>query len=455
MALVAALGIMFVLTISAVSVIAYTATNEGSARRSVAEQTAFALAEAGFNEAVAVLANSSNPLSSSALPPGTATHEGGSVSWSGTLAGDIWAITAVSTVRNPTGAADLHRTVRGQMRVQMDPNSMGNEAWNYLFADDTSTCTTLKNSVTIGTPFYVRGNLCLENSAKVTGSPLNVGGTITVSNVASVGTSSVPLGTAHVRGGCRYGASGPYVSPCGPHQRVWVTTLDASPGTITKPPIDLLKWYAESKPGPLRTCTTGSFPGGFDNNTVMDRSLPTVILTPPTAYDCSVTVGSTVVGRIAWTPGSPGVLRAMGVIFFDGDVLFTGNTQAVYSGRGTIYSSGRIELSNSAQLCGVQGCSLAGWNPNENLLLFVAGSSTDANGFWIRSNTVFQGAIYAVTDFREENGAIMQGPAIARQLYFENTAQTSKWIPIWALAPGAPSVPGAMTLTPVADSWSG
>ena len=454
MALVAALGIMFVLTISAVSVIAYTATNEGSARRSTAEQTAFALAEAGFNEAVAVLANSSDPLSPSALPPGTATHEGGSVSWSGTLAGDIWAITAVSTVSNPTGAADLHRTVRGQMRVQMDANSMGNEAWNYVFADETSGCTTLRNSVDIGTPFYVRGNLCLENSARVSGSPLNVGGTITTSNSATVGTPSSPLQTVHVRGGCRYGGVGPYISPCSVSERVYALSFDSDPGAITKPPVNLARWYAEAKPGPSQNCTSGSFPGGFDNNTLMDRSRAAVDLMPSTAYDCSVTVGSTTVGRIAWNPSTK-ALTVAGVIFFDGDIVLPGNAQGVYSGRGTIYSAGLIEFRNSAQLCGAAGCSEADWNPNQNLVLFVAGSSTDANGFWLHNSAIFQGAVYAVTDFREENSSILQGPVIARQLYFENSAQTNKWVPVWALNPGTPAVPGAMTLTPVADSWSG
>ena len=454
MALVMALGIMLVLSLAVVAVVDYTSSNARGAAYSKSEQAAFSIAEAGFNEAVAVLANSSNPFSPSAVPAASATLEGGTVSWSGTLAGDIWTISATSTVKNPTGAADIHRTVSGQMRVQLDPDASGNEAWNYVFADDDSSCTTLRNSVDIGTPFYVRGNLCLENSARVSGSPLNVGGTVTTYNSASVGAADRPVEVAHIRGGCRYGGAGLYVSPCTPEQRVWATTIDANPGTITKPPVNLSKWYAESKPGPLRNCTTGSFPGGFDTNTLMDRSLPTVNLIPSTAYDCAVTEGSTTVGRIAWDPAAK-ALTVSGVIFFDGDIVLPNSAQGVYRGRGTIYASGRIELTNSAQLCGVAGCSEADWNPNANLLLLVAGSSTDATGFWLHNSAIFQGAAYVVTDFKEENSSILQGPVIARQLYFENSAQTNKWVPVWAINPGTPSATTATKIMPVQDSWKG
>ena len=40
-------------------------------------------------------------------------------------------------------------------------------AWGYLFAD-TSSCTNLQNNLTLDAPVYVRGDLCMENSAMIT-----------------------------------------------------------------------------------------------------------------------------------------------------------------------------------------------------------------------------------------------------------------------------------------------
>ena len=45
--------------------------------------------------------------------------------------------------------------------------------------------------------------------------------------------------------------------------------------------------------------------------------------------------------------------------------------------------------------------SFASWDPTQNLLAFVAGSSTDATGFSIQNSSVYQGAVYAVNDYSE------------------------------------------------------
>ena len=71
-----------------------------------ADQTAYALAEAGVNNAMAVLANpTNNALNSTLLPSRTTTYEAGSVTWSGSFNpfNARWTITSVSSVRNPTG----------------------------------------------------------------------------------------------------------------------------------------------------------------------------------------------------------------------------------------------------------------------------------------------------------------------------------------------------------------
>src|SRR5207253_7526115 len=140
--------------------------------------------------------------------------------------------------------------------------------WNYVYADSLTTCTTLQNSVTVNVPFYIRGNLCLQNSAQVAGSTtvLQVGGTVTINNSATIGAAGSLISEAHIGGGCHIG-NGALESPCGAPDRVYATTVDANPTGLTRPPVDLASWYQNAQPGPMHGCTSGSFPGGFDNDT--------------------------------------------------------------------------------------------------------------------------------------------------------------------------------------------
>ena len=50
--------------------------------------------------------------------------------------------------------------------------------WNYLYADSTSGCTSLANATVITVPIFIRGNLCMANSAQITGANVEVGGNI-------------------------------------------------------------------------------------------------------------------------------------------------------------------------------------------------------------------------------------------------------------------------------------
>jgi hypothetical protein len=466
-ALIAAIGILGVLSLTGTSVVFYSSANARSSAHSGDVRVAAHVAEGGFNYAVAILGGAANAQSPSALPPGTTTIDGETVSYSGVLNGDTWTIKAISSVKNPTGAAPIQRTVSGKVRVFLDAGASENAAYHYVYADDTTTCTTFPNSVVISAPLFIKGNLCMQNSAQVVNGPLKVGGTVSFSNTATIGTSTARLTSAEIGGGCRVN-NGAFTSPCGDAQRVFVDGGQAgtNPGILTKPPIDLNKWYGESRPGPLHPCTVGFFPGGFDTNAspvvdaygnyvTRDRSLPAVTLTPAAPYDCIYKEGDHTLGRIAWTGGTNGTLTIMGTIYFDGDIILTSNTIANYRGRGTIYASGRIELGNSFNLCAAPNCDRDAWDPNENLLLFVAGTSTDATGFYIHNNARFQGAAYVVNDYREENFVDMQGPVIARQLYYQNNTEAVKWVPIWSLLTGAPSSSTSTRVTSIEGSWIG
>ena len=109
MALVLALGISAVFAIVGTTVMFYSSHNSSLASRSTADQRAFALAEAGINNAVSILGNpSNNALNGTLLPNTLATanvtqQDDGVVKWWGTLSGNTWTLNSFGYMRNPTG----------------------------------------------------------------------------------------------------------------------------------------------------------------------------------------------------------------------------------------------------------------------------------------------------------------------------------------------------------------
>ena len=115
-----ALGILFVLTISLGTVLYVTSASARHAEHSNAGQKAYALAEAGVNNSLAVLTANypgtvAFPGNPSLLTPArTTSYDTGTARWSGTLAGPSstpppapwkweWRLTSTGTVQNPTG----------------------------------------------------------------------------------------------------------------------------------------------------------------------------------------------------------------------------------------------------------------------------------------------------------------------------------------------------------------
>jgi len=125
-ALVFALLALVVLSIAATTAIVITSESSRSASHSTADQVALNLAESGLAFANAKLHGSSagvpnNALDPALLPPTTATYEGGTVTWSGTLdqTTQVWTLTATGTVANPPGpsSALVRRTVTATVNV--------------------------------------------------------------------------------------------------------------------------------------------------------------------------------------------------------------------------------------------------------------------------------------------------------------------------------------------------
>jgi Tfp pilus assembly protein PilV len=435
MAMPVALGAVLILAVVAVAVSRLAQSGESSARRMSADQRAFALAESGLERASATLHAAVDPASAAALAPGSEVQDGGTVGWSGSLAGTTWTLTGTGSIPGEGGAAPATRTASAKYSV-----SVAGSPWEYVFAGNPSSCTTLAG--TVGTPLWVAGDLCVSDGATFTGPKLHVEGVVDTATSGQIGTSTTPVGSANLVFGCAGGAPDPHA--CTSADRVWASSVTQVPGTLTKPQVDLDAWYTAAKPGPANACTSGNVPGGFDNDGSRNGSHAPFDLTGGTSYSCVFAVSGTPVGRLEWLPGSPGVLTVGGVVFFDGDVTSSGD--AIYTGRGTIYSSGSVSLPPGARLCGVAGCG-AGWNPAGDLVTLVAGQGDLTVG----AGAVLQAAGYASAAYILEAGALNSGPVIADNVSLAQDAGPQAVLT--TISPGAPGID--TTLHPVGGSWNG
>lgn len=454
-----ALGVTMVLSALAAAIFTYTTTNQGAAKRSQADQRAYGLAETGLSYALSTLQNAGDPANVTNVPSTTVALTGGSTTYSGALSGTTWTLTSSGTVGNPSGpaAANITRTVSMQAEITTTTQA-DMRPWDYLFVDQPSGCITLGNSVTLTISLYVRGNLCLENNSLASGPAVDITGNLYANSPqASVGTAGNPIDEFSASGACHYTGT---PLACGPATNVYADAVGASAPTIAKPTADLNYWYTNAQLGPLSSCTTGSFPGGFDNDSTLNVSRGEIDLTPASAYDCQKVVNGETVARIAWQPGSPGTLTIKGVIYFDGHLTWSNLNLITYTGKAVIYGSGQVRIKNRADICGVAACDST-WDPRVNLLVFVAGSlisestSTTIGGD-IGNRVNFQGAMYIVNDFDMDNNTTIWGPVITRSTTINNSALiNAPPFPIeWMY--GLPSTSQTVTeIAPVQGSYAG
>ena len=323
-ALVLALVTMLVLTITLTTVIFMTAAGARGAQRSNAGQRAYALAESGVNNALAVLeANypgtvgypgdntllTTCPASLPTVCPYTSTYASGSVAWSGKLDSspvgaswaDQWNITATATVKNPTGptAAPIKRTVTAVVPVIVPPVGpiKRNNPLNFIYGN----VVTFLQSGTVASPVYTTTDLVMQNTAVISewignaaGNPnkVAVGGNFyeqqNANKAGHVNGTTDPandLGEMYVQGQCSTKANTLTLHACawGPTDQMWAAThgsvippdfLDYIPKfTCCSPypyhaslaPFDAAQSsmglaYRDADIGPLRPCTTGSLP---------------------------------------------------------------------------------------------------------------------------------------------------------------------------------------------------
>ena len=452
MALPYALGVTMVLSALAAGIFSYTTMNQGAAKRQQADQRAYGHAETGLSYALSTLQNSGPTYASVPALSGSGTTvalTGGSTRYWGSLAGNIWTLNGSGTVYNPSGpnAANVVRNV--SLQAQITTTTTGDtRPYDYFMVDQPSGCFTLQNTVTFEIAIYVRGDLCLENNTHLYGPAVHVLGNVYVNSPqASVGTSSTPVPDFSITGNCyRNGA----LTACNASStsRVWAGTYATTPPTVAKPAVDLAGTYANADLGPQDPCTTltGSGFPGFDNDTTMNASKGNVVLTPTTAYDCQKVVAGVTVAQIKWVPGSNpsqwGTLTVMGTMFFDGNLSWGNLTKIQYDGRATIYASGTLVMQNQTQLCGVSACD-ASWVPSQDFLFLVVGSITGSGtaptSGDIGQQGTFQGGLYLVNDYDQDNNTTIWGPVIARNAQISNSG-LFKPLPgaLGGLPPGVP-----------------
>ena len=463
-ALVMALGFLVVVSIIVFSAIDYSTANGRTSRYNVARQQVDALAQAGVNNAEAVLSNpSNNALTSTLLPTTTTTYDGGTVTWSGTLnaSTSTWTITSTGHANNPSGAATVTRTLTATILVSPTlTQPLNNQAWNYIYDWGTgNTCDmSLANTVSVDSPLYVDGNLCMSNSATITKGPLVVKGRVTMNQTGnSIGSSGSYISDAHIGNGCNY--RGTVYNPCvvGASDHVYATVLDSSPPAISPPTIDFDGWYANANPGPKYPCDASQSSASntwpvFENeatNPTRNNSVPTSWnLTPGTSYDCRTNFG-----ELGWN-ASTKVLTIRGVVYIDGSAYISNGLLNSYTGQGSLYLSGAFTMSVNSFLCALvtaSACDTATWNPNTRLLVIVANGA--GNSISLTQNGGYQGGLYASNTINIGNGFNVDGPLVAQTVSLGQSVGSS--FPFINVVPqGTPGNPNTYA-QPSAPSYGG
>jgi Tfp pilus assembly protein PilX len=446
-ALVMAIGILGVLTISGTTLVYYSTSNARSAEFSQDNSSAYDLAEAGINEMAAILNNpENNALNEYLLPSATRTYAGGTVQWSGTLVKSVtgastWSLTSVGRVKNPTGAAANQVTRTLTAKVPVVPTytqPLNNPSWNFIYSRATgNVCDmTIPQSVIVRSPLYVAGNLCLTNTAGITAGPLVVQGSLTLSQSANyAGTASVPLSQLRVKNGCTW-KNNAHHNPCqqgagaSGFDNVYATLLDNAPPVTAPPAVDWDSWYLNANPGPYYGCLESSgTPPTFDNDQGLatapniakrNHSLTTVQnLTPGSSYTCKASAG-----ELSWNAVTK-VLTVNGTIFIDGSVKVENGFVNTYTGSGTMYVSGTFLMKNSKLCQATTGsgasmtCTTANWDPAARMFCVVAnGNGSNAApqnqvgaGDSVQLVSAYgQGAFYATNGIEIDTTSNFDGP---------------------------------------------
>jgi hypothetical protein len=414
-ALVLALMAMTVFAIAGGAAAMYAADGTTAAGRSNGGQSALALAEAGVNEASAVLFAAANQTSQASVPiPSTIpispqhTVNGAREFFWGVYDANAatWTLSGRGMVPNNASPGSWStRTVTRKLKFVPDLRPYG----GVLFANSTSGCAiTINNGVTVADKAYSRGDFCILGGSTFSGDSLQAEGNLSISGGAYVGTAVHPIPEVHVVGSTSVTGGATYNA----------TMKDHTVAGLTKPPLQIANAYSSADLGPSSSCTTGSLPGGarFDTNGVNDWNQPVFNLTPGgVPYQCTKTdAQGNVIAQLIWSgTWTTGTLQVKGKIFFDGPITMNGGIQVIYSGQGSIYAY-TFDIGNGADLCAVSACANT-WDGTTNVLVLVAGR-TGVTDFNPSGGSIVQAAVYCAGNAAIGNGTTILGPVIAEQI---------------------------------------
>ena len=491
MTLVVALGTMTVLSLSAVAAIDYSSSNARTASYSRSNEGAFALAEAGINNAMAVLSKpQNNALDPNLLPPRRSDYEGGYVVWSGVLdqLSATWTLTSVGRTRNPTGGSgEVARKVTARVPVvPTNTQPYNSQNWNYIMSTQVTggECDmTIDQTAEVGTRVFVFGNLCLQNQGKIFKGPVVVQGRVKMfSNQNQIGSATDPVSELHVGAGCTF-TSNVLHNPClnGPAplgDNVWAMLLSRAPQPLVAPSPNWDDWYVNGSPGPYFGCegvrdgmSAGTRPT-FDNDqasatatvevkrATRNNSVSTAFnLTPSSSsYSCK-----NANGELSWDAVNK-KLYVGGTVFVDGDLTaeFNNRTAIEYVGTASIYVSGSLKLKNINFCGGLSGsdCDFALWNPNTEMLAFVVNgqnrqAGVDAGVGIQLTNASFQGALFATAKTSLDTTSRSDGPIVAAEVMVGQGFTADNFVAITNVPAGMPGAPTVYAQPNAPEMFSG
>ena len=173
-ALIMAMGIMLILTVALTTVIFLTASGARDASRTNSGEKAYAIAEAGLNNALAQLAPHYPTFTpaglSSWVSPTTQAYPGGGacsgttdcVAWTGTFSGSDWTLTGTGTVFNPSGGTSIARTVSAKLHVTQVPDNF--QPYGIFAGDPQAQCTDIGGNISVDVPVYIKNCLNLHGT---------------------------------------------------------------------------------------------------------------------------------------------------------------------------------------------------------------------------------------------------------------------------------------------------
>jgi hypothetical protein len=314
---------------------------------------------------------------------------------------------------------------------------------------------------------------CFSSSSNYTGTgPLVVKGRLSLLNGNLVGSSAQPVSSMFVGNQCVYQNNGTPGACQTSGTRIYTSNLlTSAPSGVAPPTVNWDNWYLNASPGPYFACTTTSgTPPTFDSPvaamsasdatklTYQNNNQVTQNLTPAASYTCK-----TAAGELSWN-ASTNVLTISGTIFVDGNLYIQNGNVNRYQGQGVIYLSGSMLIKNS-QLCAViynGSCDLrtynssnpsaGGWDPNQNLIAFIANGAGGQSGVGTGESIVvtggngspgvLQGAAFGTYDVTVGSSGNIDGPMVGRTVNLGQSV-TTNFPSITVVPNGMPSNPTA------------